>query len=289
MYKAKESGRNNCQVFSAEMSQENQSRVEMERDLRLAIERDELKVYYQPIVDIRTMRIAGAEALLRWDHPEKGMISPGLFVPVAEQTGLIVQVGKTVLETACKQCKSWHEAGYTDLEISVNVSPIQLCDIGFASEVDNALSQAGLPPRCLKLEVIETALAKNDNDEMDVLSILKCLGVIICIDDFGIGYSSLSRLNKLPIAHMKIDGCFIRNIDRNRKDTAMAESIIMMAHNLGTKVTAEWVEDEEQMAAIKSLGCDYAQGYLISPALSPEAFGDFIREWTFAQRAMDAA
>ena len=289
MYKAKEFGRNNCRVFSDEMSQETQARVEMERELRLAIERNELNVYYQPIVDIRTMQLAGAEALLRWNHPEKGMISPGLFMPVAEETGLIIQVGKSVLETACKQCMSWHEAGYTDMEISVNVSPVQLRDIVFASEVDSAVSQAGLQMRYLKLEIIETVLAKNDNDELDVLSILRALGTSICIDDFGIGYSSLSRLNDLPIDHLKIDGHFIRNIEHDRKDRAMAESMIVMAHNLGMQVTAEWIEDEKQMAILESLNCDYAQGYLISPALSPEAFGDFIREWAFARREADAA
>lgn len=289
MYKAKELGRNNCQIFSDEISRQNQARAEMERDLRLAVERDELKVYYQPIVDVKTMRLMGAEALLRWDHPQKGMISPGLFMPLAEETGLILQVGKTVLETACRQCKSWHGAGHTELEISVNVSPVQLCDITFVSEVDNALSKAGLAPHFLRLEVIETALARNDNDELAVLGILRALGTSICIDDFGIGYSSLSRLNEFPIDHLKIDGHFIRNIQHSHKDKAMAESIIVMAHNLGIRVTAEWVEDERQMAIVESMDCDCAQGYLISPGLSSEAFEEFIYEWTSAHRAADAA
>ncbi|MCX6346055.1 MAG: EAL domain-containing protein [Armatimonadetes bacterium] len=289
MYKAKEMGRNNCQFFSDEISQANMTRIEMEQDLRLAIERDMLKVYYQPIVDIKTMQIAGAEALLRWDHPEKGMISPGMFIPVAEETGLILQMGKLVLETACKQCRSWHDMGYDDFEMSVNVSPIQLSDIGFVSEVDEALSQVGLPPGSLKIEVTETTLAKNENDELDVLGILKSLGVSICLDDFGVGFSSLSRLNKLPISHLKIDGYFIRNCDQNQNDRAMTESIIVMAHNLGMRVTAEWVEDQEQMATIRSLDCDYAQGYLISPALAADAFESFLKDWSASQQSRDAA
>jgi diguanylate cyclase (GGDEF)-like protein/PAS domain S-box-containing protein len=289
MYKAKELGRNNCQFFSDEISQANQARVEMERDLRYAIELDELKVFYQPITDIRTMRITGAEALLRWEHPEQGMISPGLFVPLAEETGLILPMGRMVLETACKQGKAWHEAGYSDFEISVNVSPAQLSDIGFISEVHAALSDSGFPPNCLKLEVTETVIARNDNDEVDILSILKSLGVSICLDDFGIGYSSLSRLNKLPIAHMKIDGYFVRNITCSQKDRAMTESIIVMAHNLGIKVTAEWIEDEDQMEIIKSLNCDYAQGYLISPALSADNFSNFLKAWTNRRQSTNAA
>jgi EAL domain-containing protein (putative c-di-GMP-specific phosphodiesterase class I) len=289
MYRAKELGRNNCQFFSDEISQANLAKVELEQDLRLAVERDELKVYYQPIVDMKTMEITGAEALLRWNHPEKGMISPSLFIPVAEQTGMILQIGKKVLGTACKQCKSWHDIGYADFEMSVNVSPIQLSDIGFVAEVDEALLQAGLLSRNLKLEVTETTLAKNENDELDVLSILRSLGVKICLDDFGIGYSSLSRLNNLPVVHMKIDGYFIRNIERNSRDRAMAESIIVMAHNLGIQVTAEWIENEKQMAAIKMLGCDYAQGYIISPALPPDEFESFIKDWNELQRSRNAA
>jgi len=289
MYKAKELGRNNCQFFSDEINQANQNRAEMERDLRQALEQDELKVYYQPITDIRTMQIIGAEALLRWDHPEQGMISPGLFVPLAEETGLIIPMGRMVLETACKQGKAWHDAGYQNFEISVNVSPAQLSDIGFISEVHGALSDSGLPPNCLKLEVTETVLAKNDNDEVDLLSILKSLGVSICLDDFGIGYSSLSRLNKLPIVHMKIDGYFIRNIAYSEKDRAMTESIIVMAHNLGIEVTAEWIEDEDQMEIIKSLNCDYAQGYLVSPALSAGNFSNFLKAWTTRQQSINAA
>ena len=290
MYRAKELGRNNYQFFSEELSQANAFRLELERDLGLAMERNELKVHYQPIADVKTLRIVGAEALLRWDHPEKGMISPGLFIPVAEETGLIVEMGAMVLETACKQCKELQDAGYADFEMSANVSPMQLTDVGFISEVDKALALADLFPRCLRLEVTESALAKNECEEWDILSVLRTLGVKICLDDFGTGYSSLGRLKDIPTAHLKVDGSFIRRIAHSRRDRAMTESIIVMAHNLGIQVTAEWIEDEQQMEIIRSLDCDYAQGYLISPALSPEAFTDFIREWRpLAMPEADAA
>jgi diguanylate cyclase (GGDEF)-like protein len=289
MYKAKDLGRNNCQFYSEEISQENRSRVDLENDFRLAIQRDELKVFYQPIVDARTMRIVGAEALLRWNHPRNGMISPGLFIPIAEETGLIIEVGKMVLETACKQCKLWQNAGFVDFEISINVSPVQLNDIGIIEMVDNALSMADLVPQFLKLEVVESVLAKNSDDEVDILSILRSLGLVICLDDFGIGYSSLERLSSLPVGHVKIDGHFIRNIVHKQKSRAMVESIVTLAHNLGMKVTAEWIEDETEMAAIRSLNCDLVQGYLISPALSADAFERFANDWKSIVRDENAA
>lgn len=289
MYRAKDLGRNNCQFFSDELSQANQARLEMERDLRLAIERNEMKIYYQPIIDVKTMQVAGAEALIRWEHPEKGAVSPSLFVPIAEETGLVTDIGRMALRDACRECKRWRDAGYEDFQVSVNVSPVQLGDIGFISEVDGILTETKLPPQSLVLEVTENTLAKNENDEVDILSILRSLGVKICLDDFGIGYSSLSRLNNLPIAHMKIDGYFTRNIEHSRKDRAMTESMIVMAHNLGIGVTAEWIEDDGQLAIIRMLGCDYAQGFLISPAMPAEAFESFMTDWASDHHALKAA
>ena len=279
MYRAKELGRNNCQFYSEELSQINIARVEMEHDLRQALKHDEFKVYYQPLMDAKTLRLIGAEALMRWDHPEKGMISPGLFIPVAEETGMILQMGKMVLDASCRQCKRWHDLGFEDLEIAVNVSPTQLRNSRFIDEVLGAIRSSNLPMSSLKLEITETALAKNEYDEVDILSELKEMGICICLDDFGIGYSSLSRLKELPIAHMKVDGSFIRDIDHSSKDKAMTESIIAMAHNLGIKVTAEWIEDEEQLKTIQAMHCDDVQGYLVSPALAPEAFEAFLRSW----------
>jgi diguanylate cyclase (GGDEF)-like protein/PAS domain S-box-containing protein len=282
MYRAKDLGRNNYQFFSAELSHVSQVRVEMECGLRLAIERDELKVYYQPIIDVRTMRIVGAEALLRWDHPDRGMISPSLFIPIAEETGLILEVGRMVLETACRQCRIVQDMGYSDFEISVNVSPVQLHKEGFSQGVLDILGYTRLSPHSLNLEITETVLARNQHGEIDALHRLKALGVKTCLDDFGTGYSSLSRLKDLPIDHMKVDGAFVRHIEHSTNDRAMTQSIISMAHNLGIKVTVEWIENEDQMATIRLLDCDYAQGYLISPALHAEALEDFIAEWTFA-------
>lgn len=287
MYRAKELGRNNRQFYSKELNETNQARVDMENDLRMAMQRDELKVYYQPIVEAKTMRLVGAEALLRWDHPEKGAISPGIFVPIAEDTGMIVDIGKTVLHTACRQAKAWRDQGHGDFEMSINVSPVQLRDSNFAQQVLNALSETGLSAGCLNLEVIESTLDKNDYGEMETLGGLKAAGVNVCLDDFGLGYSSLSGLKDLPIVSMKVDGSFIKEIGRSPKDRAITESIISMAHSLGIKVTAEWIESDEQMETIRLLGCDYAQGYFISPALTAEAFEDFAEQWR--QRGRRAA
>ena len=290
MYKAKELGRNNYQFFSEEINQANIARVELENDLRLALENNDIKVYYQPITNVKTMKITGAEALLRWEHPIKGIISPDQFIPVAEETGLIIPMGNMVMETACKQCKRWQDMGYADIEISVNVSAIQMRGIGFISEVNRILSQSCLSQKSLILEITETTIATDENDIVETLSVLKELGVRISLDDFGVGYSSLSRLKVLPIAHLKIDEIFTSNIDCNNEDKAMTESIIMMAHKLGIKVTAEWIENERQLEIMKSLDCDFAQGYLISPALSADAFESFIGEWHFeANNLADAA
>lgn len=279
MYRAKELGRNNRQFYSEELNETNQARVEMERDLRLAVERREIKVFYQPIVEAKTMRLAGAEALLRWDHPEKGIISPGLFIPVAEETGLIVEIGRNVLESACRQTRLWRDQGYGDLGVSVNVSAVQLRSSAFAKEVLQILSQTDLPPEHLSLEITENMLERNDYGEVETLGELNAAGVKICLDDFGLGYSSLGRLKDLPIAGMKVDGSFIKDIARNHKDRAVTESIMSMAHSLGVSVSAEWIENEEQMATIRLLECDYAQGYFISPALTAVAFEEFVRGW----------
>lgn len=289
MYRAKELGRNNCQFFSEALSRANQARVELEQELRAAFDHGDLKVYYQPIVDVETMRIAGAEALLRWNHPEKGMISPGLFIPVAEETGLIVELGSMVLETACRQCRVWNDMGFTDFKISVNISPVQLRNERLPSIVGGILSKTGLSPSYLNLEITETVLAKNEWGEIDALGKLRAQGIICSLDDFGIGYSSLSRLKDFPVTQLKVDGAFIRDIEHSPHDRAMTESIITLAHNLGITVTAEWIENDEQLATIKSLRCDYAQGYLFSPAVPAETLGKLLRDWQMARTAVGSA
>lgn len=279
MYKAKESGRNNYQFYSDELNQANIVRMELEQDLREALGRNELKVYYQPIVNIDTMEVAGGEALLRWEHPVKGMISPGLFIPVAEETGMIVDMGKFVLEKGCSQAVEWINGGWKDFRLSVNTSPVQLRSDTFIEDLLGVLSVTGMSPANLDIEITETALSRNDSQEMEVVRKLKAMGIRTCLDDFGIGYSSLSRLKDFPIVHMKVDGSFIRDIEHDSKDRAMTQSIISMAHNLGIQVTAEWIENEEQMETVKALGCNFAQGFLISPALLPEDFEEFVKNW----------
>jgi diguanylate cyclase (GGDEF)-like protein len=278
MYKAKESV-SHCEFYSVELSHANFARVTIERDLRRAIAGNELRVDYQPIIDVDTERLVGAEALIRWRLTGNGMVPPAIFVPVAEETGLILEIGEAVLESACNAARNWIDIGLGEMEISVNVSPFQLRSWNFVPQVLRTLQASGLPAHLLKLEITETALAKNDYGEVNSLTKLRDAGVQICIDDFGIGYSTLSRLKDFPIAHVKVDGSFIRDIECNEKNRAMAGSIITLAHNLGMGVTAEWIENEEQMEIIRSLKCDLAQGHLMSPALPAEAFEEFARSW----------
>lgn len=279
MYRAKELGRNNIQFYSEELNEINMARIQIEHDLRLAIKRGEIRVYYQPILETASGRISGAEALVRWIHPEKGIILPSVFIPVAEETGMIKDIGKMVLETACKECRMWHEMGFKDYQVSVNVSPVQLRSERIISTVHDVLASTDLKPGYLNLEITETSLANSDFGELEKLDKLKALGVGTWLDDFGIGYSSLGRLRTFPIVDIKVDGSFIRDIVNNRKGRAMTESIIAMAHNLGIKVTAEWIESAEQLSIIRSMGCDYVQGYLISPPISSESIVDFYRNW----------
>lgn len=276
MYRAKELGRNNFQFYTEELNRANQSRVEIESDLRQAMENGELEVYYQPIVNADNMKLVGAEALIRWNHPRKGMISPSVFIPVAEETGLIVKIGRMALETACKQAKRWERMGWPKVSISVNVSPCQLHDVEFTAEVQQILSQTGLTPTKLNLEITETMIGNSDCNHLDILRSLKELGIETSLDDFGTGYSSLSRLKDFPITHVKVDGSFVRDIVSSFSDRAMTESIIKMAHSLGMKVTAEWVESKEQLDIVRSMDCDHIQGFLVCPPLSANDFLEYL-------------
>lgn len=277
MYKAKDTGRNNYQWYTRELGIATASRVNIERELRQAIEKGNLSIYYQPIVKVETMEITGAEALLRWNHKAKGFIPPSMFIPVAEETGLIIPIGRYVLQTACWQAKKWIDAGYPAMEMNVNVSPAQLEQDNFAEEVLESLKRTGFTPEYLNLEIIETIFASSQTKEVRSLQHLREHGVLTSIDDFGMGYSSLGRLKQFPIAHIKVDGSFIKNIVHDPEDRAVTKSIINMAHNLGIKVTAEWVESQAQLDTVASLGCDYIQGYLISPAITAENFEDLLR------------
>ena len=270
MYHAKERGRNNYQFFSPEMNVRAVERHNLESALRQAIERQEFTLYYQPQVDIRAGQVVGMEALLRWQHPERGLLSPATFIGVAEESGLIEPIGQWVLRSACQRAKAWIDAGYPPLKVAVNISPRQLIRPSeFSRSITRILNSTGLDPRFLELEMTESLLVHNVEESIAVLRRLGQNGVRIAVDDFGTGYSSLSYLRQLPIDTLKIDRSFVRDIETDPEDRAIIQAIIAMAHSLNLQVTAEGVETRGQLDALARLGCDEYQGYLFSKPLPP--------------------
>ena len=268
MYHAKEKGRNNYQFFSPEMNVRAVERHTLETALRAALEREEFQLYYQPQVDMHSGKIVGMEALLRWHHPQRGVLSPGTFMAVAEESGLIEPIGQWALRTACERAKAWQDSGYPALKVAVNVSPRELIrPREFARGISRVLSSTGLDPRYLELEMTEQLLVQNAEENIAVLRKLGQEGVRIAVDDFGTGYSSLSYLRQLPIDTIKIDRSFVRDVERDPEDRAIIEAIVAMAHSLGLQVTAEGVETRGQLDALARLGCDEYQGHLFSRAL----------------------
>ena len=267
MSTAKHLGRNNFQFFTADMNQEVQERMLIEAGLRTAIQRDELSLLYQPKIDLATRRIFGAEALLRWKHPKLGMISPSRFVPVAEEAGLVGQIGEWVLHTACRQIREWQDAGYS-LQVAVNVSARQFQEYDVAELVMDIMRNTGVLAQNLELELTESAVMNDAEASIVTLERLAELGVQIAIDDFGTGYSSLSYLKRLPLDLLKIDQSFVRDISSDPNDAAIVRAIITLARSLGIKVIAEGVENEAQLAFLNAYGCQYAQGYLFGRPLT---------------------
>ncbi len=267
MSSAKHLGRNNFQFFTPGMNQEAQDRMLIEAGLRAAIQRDELSLLYQPKIDLATRRIFGAEALLRWKHPKLGMISPSRFVPVAEESGLVGQIGEWVLKTACRQMREWQDAGYS-LQIAVNVSARQFADYDVAELVMDIMRETGALATNLELELTESAVMSDAESSIVTLERLAALGVKIAIDDFGTGYSSLSYLKRLPLDLLKIDQSFVRDISSDPNDAAIVRAIITLARSLGIKVIAEGVENEAQLAFLNAYGCHYGQGYLFGRPLT---------------------
>lgn len=269
MYRAKEQ-RNGYQFYEPTMGSKLLASIVMETELQQALERGEFELHYQPKVDTRTLQILGAEALLRWRHPDKGLVSPADFIPLAEDTGLIVPMGEWVLRTACRNAKRWRERGHT-LTVSVNLSLRQFEDPRLVQTVKDALAESGLDPRDLELEITES-MTTNVERTNQVLTELKSLGLNVGIDDFGTGYSSLSYLTKFPLDRLKIDQSFVRHVFEDESNTAIVATIISMAKHLKLHVTAEGVETERQLELLRQLGCDDIQGYLISPPLPLEPF-----------------
>lgn len=267
MYHAKESGRSNYQFYSREMTVSVQARLRLETDLRRALDNGELFLHYQPQVDAARNRITGVEALLRWRDPSGELISPAQFIPLAEETGLIVPIGRWVLETACAQLRRWRDAGHLELSLSVNVASRQFRDLMFPGTVGDAVAAAGIPPQLLELELTESILLEHSDDTRRTLDALKQLGVTLAIDDFGTGYSSLSYLKRLPIDRVKIDQSFVRDLATDTDDLAIVRAIISLARAMHLGVIAEGVETNEQLALLRREDCHDYQGYLFAHPL----------------------
>ena len=273
MYRAKEQGRNGCQFFTEELNTRVTVRMALEQDLRRAIERREFTLFYQPELSLDSGRIIGVEALIRWQHPVRGLLAPAEFIAVAEETGLILPIGQWVVETACAQAAEWHRRGHRDLFVAVNVSPLEIRRGDVAEQIRGALARSGLDPRCLEIELTETIGMDGAESFIHTLDALKAIGVTIAIDDFGTGYSTLGYLKRFPIDKLKIDRMFIRDVVTEIDDAAIVQAIIAMAHHLKLKVTAEGVETDEQAGFLHRSHCDSAQGYLFGRPMDAAHLG----------------
>lgn len=276
MYEAKDKGKNNFKFYSFKLAQYSIRKIEMENGLRNALEHNHLRLCYQPQIDLETGRVAGVEALVRWEHPKQGNIPPSEFIPLAEESGLIVPIGKWVLRTACAQNKAWQDAGFEAMPVAVNISVRQFQDEQFVDDVLDILGETGLDPRYLELEITESIM-QNIKESTKILNELKEYGISFSIDDFGTGYSSLSYLRKLPVDKIKIDKSFIDDIDIDTHQKAMVKTIIDMGHNLNFKVVAEGIEKLEQVGLLKENGCQIGQGYYFSKPLLVEQIDQYLK------------
>jgi EAL domain-containing protein (putative c-di-GMP-specific phosphodiesterase class I) len=279
MYHAKELGKNNYQRYSPTLHARSPKRLELETSLRHALDRQEFRLHYQPKIDVITGRLRGMEALLRWQHPEIGLIAPLEFIPLLEETGLIVEVGAWVLQTACMQAKAWQEAGFPDLCVAVNLSARQFTQHNLSETVVKALRESGLQPRCLELELTESILIEHSETTLASLRELSGMGIQLAIDDFGTGYSSLSYLTRFPIDTLKVDRSFVHDIATDPDDAAIVQAVIVMAHSLGLTVVAEGVETKDQLDFLRRNRCDEIQGYYFSRPLASEAFALLLEEY----------
>lgn len=267
LFYAKSQGKNNYQFYNEKLNSQQNEKLSIEMYLHKALGFEEFILHYQPKVDIESGKIVGTEALIRWIHPEFGFVSPSTFIPVAEESGLIVPIGEWILKEACRQNKEWHDNGFPYLGIAVNISGLQFIQPNFVETVEKILKETGLDPKYLELEITENMLMQNSEDNLETLLQLKKMGVTLSIDDFGTGYSSLSYLKKFPVDTLKIDRQFIKDIPIDEKDLAIVESVINLSHNLKFIVVAEGVENEEQTGFLKGKKCDQIQGYFYSKPL----------------------
>jgi diguanylate cyclase (GGDEF)-like protein len=277
MYRAKWDGKNRYVVFEAVMQDAIQRRMQLEMDLRVALENQEFFLVYQPTFDLRDMSPTGMEALIRWNSPARGVIQPDDFIPTLEETGLIVEVGKWVLEEACRQGAKWHEAGYP-VGMAINVSARQLDTDELVSEVRDALSHSGLEPSALTLEITETSLMRNADDTARRLVAIKALGVRLAIDDFGTGYSSLAHLQKFPVDALKIDRSFISGLTNNQEGETLLHALVQLGKALSIETLAEGIEEPRELSLLQAEQCDSGQGFLFARPLDAAATEEFLRD-----------
>lgn len=278
LYRAKERGRNNYQFYASKMNDRALERLSLEQDLRKAVERNELFLLYQPRVSLKSGRIVGVEALIRWKHTLLGTISPAEFIPLAEESGLIVPIGEWVIRTACLQNKVWHDKGYKDLRLAVNISPKQFKHGNLTDNVKAIIHELGMSPRLLELEITEGCMVENTDVNLNVIQTLKSIGLDISVDDFGTGFSSLNYLKQFKVDFLKIDQSFVNGIPDDLNDSAITNAIINMGHSLKLSVVAEGVETREQAEFLRDNDCDEIQGYYFSRPVSAEEIEKLIDE-----------
>ncbi len=284
MYQAKEIGRNAFRFYSSEMNSKSLDRLLMESNLRRALNHNEFVLHYQPLVNLESGLIVGVEALIRWLHPELGLIMPDRFIHIAEETGLINPIGDWVLCEACRQAQAWVEEGLPAMAMAVNVAPVQFRQSGFIEVVAGALATSGLEPGRLELELTERTVMHDADINMGTLSALHRMGVELSLDDFGTGYSSLAYLKRFPVGKLKIDRSFVNDLETDPDDWAIASTIVSMGRSLRMTVLAEGVEKAEQLALLRKMGCDMAQGFLFSRPVSAEGMADMLRRQPFISR-----
>ncbi|ATE60518.1 putative bifunctional diguanylate cyclase/phosphodiesterase [Thauera sinica] len=289
MYESKASGRNSFRSYTPKMLTFNPESISLENDMRRALERDEFVLHFQPQVDLATGQLRGAEALVRWRHPERGLVSPMHFIPVAEESGLIVQIGECVLRKALAQVREWHDQGLPLFRVSVNISALQFRQANFARFIETLLAEHGVSGEFLELELTESILMRDVEDVLDTLNAIKSLGVRLAIDDFGTGFSCLSYLRRFPIDCLKIDQSFVRNIERTPINQSIAQAIVALGESLALGVIAEGVETLSEAAVLKGMRCSQAQGYLYSTPLEPRSFARWLANRNVGRAVAPAA
>jgi diguanylate cyclase len=286
MYSAKERGRNNVRCYAEGMTTATRDRVRLESELHDALRSGQFELHYQPKVDTTSGRINSAEALIRWRHPQRGLVSPKEFIPVAEEGGLLDAIGEWVLFEACRQAKAWQQEGLRPMRVAVNLAPSQFRLANLVEQIRKALEAAQLDPQYLEVELTESAVMSDAEESIVILESISRMGVLVSVDDFGTGYSSMSYLRRFPIDKLKIDRCFVTEMTRRPEDASIVRAIISLAHSLHLKVIAEGVETPEQLALLTELGCDQYQGFFFSPALLPTQFADLVKRSAVPSRTL---